>query len=406
MIGVLVESALRASILAAIVAVVIFSLRIRNPRLQRSAWLVVLVAALAMPALMSVTSLAPPAVLSSAIQAIDFSGGAPLSTDADWHTSLLWMYMTIAGVLILRQIIGALRLWGIRNAAQRLPYFSEMSVDVRVSKVVASPVTAFSTVLVPADFGSWPLQKQSAVIAHESEHIANWDFFLQSLAHLYRGVFWFNPLAWWLPKRLSLLSEHMSDDAAIVAVEDRTAYVEILLGLASDKATAPAIAMASISTLTIRVQRILAETDVAGRCSSLRRYGLVAALLPLIGGVAGFQVSAHNTQSPPAASQKATPASAGRIVPPESNPALPLSHPIYPPPSRSRGEHGTVVLRLRVLENGSVGDAQVDQSSGYPSLDNAALYESYRWTLTPGTRNGKPEAMWGKFAVTFKLSPQ
>jgi len=90
---------------------------------------------------------------------------------------------------------------------------------------------------------------------------------------------------------------------------------------------------------------------------------------------------------------------------PRSNARRPLSQPEYPPSSRRAGEAGTVVLDIYVLENGRVGDAKVRTSSGFPKLDEAALREVKRsWRLEPGTENGKPVAMWGQFAVTFKLT--
>lgn len=90
---------------------------------------------------------------------------------------------------------------------------------------------------------------------------------------------------------------------------------------------------------------------------------------------------------------------------PKSDARRPLTQPEYPPSSRRAGEAGTVVLQIYVLENGRVGDAKVLTSSGFPKLDEAALREVKRsWRLTPGTENGKPVAMWGQFAVTFKLT--
>jgi len=78
--------------------------------------------------------------------------------------------------------------------------------------------------------------------------------------------------------------------------------------------------------------------------------------------------------------------------------------PMYPPVSRRLREQGTVVLQLLVLTDGSVASAEVASSSGYPFLDDAALYNAYNWRLEPGTIEGEPAAMWGRFAVTFKLS--
>jgi protein TonB len=124
---------------------------------------------------------------------------------------------------------------------------------------------------------------------------------------------------------------------------------------------------------------------------------LLVALLPLVGIVAGLQTVT-------ARSKESFAAEGGPVVLPKRNPGRPLSQPVYPPASQRLGEHGTVVLRLFVLEDGSVADARIQESSGYPDLDYAALYEAYRWRLDPGTVGGEPTRMWGKIAVTFKLT--
>ena len=115
-----------------------------------------------------------------------------------------------------------------------------------------------------------------------------------------------------------------------------------------------------------------------------------------------------NTTSvaPPKPAPVAPPAPVERVVvAPKSDPRRPLTQPEYPPSSRRAGEAGTVKLDVYVLENGRVGDARIKESSGYPKLDEAALREVKRsWRLLPGTENGKPVAMWGQFAVTFKLT--
>jgi len=105
-------------------------------------------------------------------------------------------------------------------------------------------------------------------------------------------------------------------------------------------------------------------------------------------------------EAPPAAAPVAD-----VIVLPKSNPRRPLTQPDYPPASKRLGEAGTVLLNVYVLEDGKVGDATVQKSSGFPRLDEAAVREVKRsWRLVPGTKNGKPAAMYGQFAVTFKLT--
>jgi protein TonB len=112
-----------------------------------------------------------------------------------------------------------------------------------------------------------------------------------------------------------------------------------------------------------------------------------------------------NTVPPPQAAPAPAAPAAKQVTAPKSDSRRPLTQPEYPPSSRRAGEAGTVILEVYVLETGRVGDARVKTSSGFPKLDEAALREVKRsWRLTPGTENGKPVAMWGQFAVTFKLT--
>jgi protein TonB len=86
------------------------------------------------------------------------------------------------------------------------------------------------------------------------------------------------------------------------------------------------------------------------------------------------------------------------------DPRRPFSRPEYPAQSKRLGEEGTVVLLLLVMDDGRVGDAKVDKSSGFPRLDDAALRESRRWRLIPAKEGDKPVVSWGRFAMVFRLT--
>ena len=65
----------------------------------------------------------------------------------------------------------------------------------------------------------------------------------------------------------------------------------------------------------------------------------------------------------------------------------------------------TVVGLALVGVDGRVKDARLDGSSGSPKLDAAALKEIRRWIgLTPGTQDGVPVEMWGRYSVTYKYN--
>jgi TonB family protein len=412
MIMLLVESALRSLALGAFVWLLLIALRVRNPKLERDIWLAVLLAAVAMPWLMQLnivpTSAAP--VLSSWPQLIEVVSAPAAANNTILENALLALYACVTVVLLIRQSIGLVRLWRLRRNAQPLQSDIREAMDVRISSQLQSPANVFSTIVVPKEFNSWSDQQRQAVIAHERAHVRHRDFYAQQLAHLHRSIFWFNPFAWWLVRRLSILNEHISDDAALSVMPERTAYAELLLGFArSTIHDENAVAMARPATLVTRVERILGGEPSPPQLG--RRYATFAVLLPIIGFASGFRATAA-TNDPSTPAPRPRPAAAqataslspkSKVVLPKSNPSMPLSHPVYPPPARRLLEQGTVVLKLYVTEKGRVSDAVVEKSSGFVELDNAARYESFRWRVDPGTIDGTPAAMWGKFAVTFKL---
>jgi protein TonB len=77
--------------------------------------------------------------------------------------------------------------------------------------------------------------------------------------------------------------------------------------------------------------------------------------------------------------------------------------PPYPPISRRLGEQGEVVLRAFIEADGTASRVELLRSSGFDRLDRAALTAAKDWRYRPGTRAGRPEAMWFKLPVVFEL---
>jgi len=82
------------------------------------------------------------------------------------------------------------------------------------------------------------------------------------------------------------------------------------------------------------------------------------------------------------------PGSGGGVVRPTGDPAN--RAPAYPPDAAARGERGSVTLRLTISRDGTVTDVAVDRSSGYPSLDRAAVEAAWAWHFRPALRDGFP----------------
>jgi protein TonB len=77
--------------------------------------------------------------------------------------------------------------------------------------------------------------------------------------------------------------------------------------------------------------------------------------------------------------------------------------PAYPPLSRRLGEQGTVIVRALIGTDGSAHTAEIQQSSGFTRLDQAALATTLRWRYVPGTRGAVAQAMWVNLPFSFVL---
>ncbi len=77
--------------------------------------------------------------------------------------------------------------------------------------------------------------------------------------------------------------------------------------------------------------------------------------------------------------------------------------PRYPRQCVHRGQEGVVVLRVRVLADGSVGAVEIVKSSGVAPLDAEALRAMKRARFRPARRDGEPVVAWVTQPVRFAL---
>ena len=86
-----------------------------------------------------------------------------------------------------------------------------------------------------------------------------------------------------------------------------------------------------------------------------------------------------------------------------SNQEITNLNPTYPHMSRRLGEQGTVVLRVLVKSDGTIGAAEVESSSSFPRLDQAAIDAVKIWRLNPAKIDGKAIDKWYSISFPFKL---
>jgi beta-lactamase regulating signal transducer with metallopeptidase domain len=391
--SIFLEATLRSLVMGALVLITLRLLRIEQIRARRTAWLLALAGALVMPVLVAAQigprllpviaapqrqaylTLDEPYIAAAASSIYRQAGaqravlvererqsaqsvpgsesvdGAAGDGAAGGQTSIVLTlavigYCAVAAVLSLRLCTGvgfALRL---RNQAERVIFPFDPELDVRISRQITSPVTIGSSVLLPSGYVAWDEATLRIVLSHERAHVRQADFCVHALAGLHCALFWFNPFSWWLQRQLSELGEALSDCAAVAQAESRASYAETLLAFAT-RARWPlaAVAMASSSNLSPRIERLLNDRGFERSFAPARRLPFVAAgvaVLAMFASTSMVRATDTNPSSPPALPDSPpvpnTPISpAVPIAPPAPaavSPPAPAA-PVAPPPKTS-----------------------------------------------------------------------
>jgi GWxTD domain-containing protein len=295
----IVECAIRGTLIAAATWLVLRAARIRTPAVLHGAWTGVVAAMLLLPLWTTWGPDAAIPVLPQPQVGVDAASRAPetaavifaplpaagtasspvaatVPSTGVWNRRMvaLAIYGLVAAALLVRLTAGTLR-------ARRL-IRSAVLVDGRLSSAVcASPVTVGwfrPVVILPDTWRQWPHAKLDAVLAHEHEHARRHHPFVQWLALLNRALFWFHPVAWWLPVRLNSLAEETCDDAVLARGHDPRDYSQYLIE-AAHAVGASRQHLAGVfmpgSSLPQRIRRLLDE----GPASGVSRTRLVCALI-------------------------------------------------------------------------------------------------------------------------------
>lgn len=77
--------------------------------------------------------------------------------------------------------------------------------------------------------------------------------------------------------------------------------------------------------------------------------------------------------------------------------------PTYPPAARRAGAEGTTLLRVHVLDDGRIGQVEVERSAGHLALDQAAAEAVRKWHFEPARSGSQTVAVWVLIPVEFRL---
>jgi uncharacterized protein (TIGR03435 family) len=125
-----------------------------------------------------------------------------------------------------------------------------------------------------------------AVLAHEIAHIRRHDYLVNLLQRLAEAVLFYHPAVWWISREIRREREHCCDDIAVAVTGDAILYAEALADLETSRASLRHAALAATDgSLADRLSRLLGISRPHANFTGLPAFGVVAALILMIGAV-------------------------------------------------------------------------------------------------------------------------
>jgi beta-lactamase regulating signal transducer with metallopeptidase domain len=298
MVHLFLECAVRAALIVAAAALVLFAMRVKAATAKHSVWTGVVALMLLLPIWTGWGPKASLRVLPPVTQSVANKTKAPIeifstrsarSTPVDPKLAVLFgVYLLGLCLLLFRLGLGTVR-------ARKLVRGAVLHDGVLSSVVCAAPVTVgffHPKVIFPEHWLKWSQTQFGAVLTHEAEHARCRHPFVQWLALLNRAVFWFHPAAWWLERHLSALAEEACDNVVLARGYDRRAYSEYLIDMArSVESSGARLSIAGMampgSSLERRIRRMLEGAPVPRISRARMRCACVACALLSTGVAAG-----------------------------------------------------------------------------------------------------------------------
>ena len=168
-------------------------------------------------------------------------------------------------------------------------------------------------------------------------------------------------------------------------------------------------------TLTQESVEALLLTDAAPPPPPVAAPKTPAAKTPLPPVIPTTTAATHviTTPTAPAVSNTSPTAPTQNAAPPAPSPSIrtgaaiqpgaSCAKPDYPSASRRLEEEGTVSLKFLIGSDGRVLQAEIEKTSGFPRLDEAARNALSKCQFRPGTVDGKAEQSWASIKYTWRL---
>ena len=253
------------------------------------------------------------------------------------------------------------------------------ALRLRVVDNISTPMTVGwlrPLVLVPAALVSgMPHELLEALLAHELAHVKRFDYLVNLGQVVIEILLFYHPAVWWISGRIRHEREQIADDIAARHTGQPRTLARALSELEKLQFSRHHLAMAANGgDLVSRVRRLLKpDTQVLNWKAALPVFGLAAACLSMYVHAAartGIETAAFATR--PAVADFRT-----------------CVKPQYPAQDIAALHEGTVTLGFEIDAGGRVLHSVVARSSGYASMDAAALNAIKLCSFKPGMRDGQ-----------------
>jgi len=439
----LLEIAVKSSLLIATAAVIDLSLRRRGSAASRHLlWTIAIGGVLVLPmflmsmprwelrvpiasalqpisretTIVSARPVATSTLVANAANDVAHHDRVPRAGNAELSPELIAIWTYAAGVVLLLLRLGlqhraARRLvrastelngsdWAglLRDCVDRL----DVRAPVRLVRGCDSTVpmtfgTGVPTILVPAAADAWSDERRKAVLLHELAHIVRRDCATQTAAAVACAMYWFHPGVWWAASRMRREREIACDDRVVAAGTQPGDYAGHLLELAyactGSGTPALAVSMARPSEIEGRLRAILDAARNRRTLPPRARMWIAVAALAAIGIVAAARATFVPVQAQSAPSAGDLIAASPQQTPRGSSRADAGAH------DSAEGRSGT--WQMWMSEDGRTRVMLSDREGSWHSIDNDIDHVSFQFHDANGTMVGT--AMVTREAGTFTL---
>jgi TonB family protein len=256
-----------------------------------------------------------PIILSQPLEAVTLSipsAGAPVQAVLAvlWTTSIL-----LCGVMLIRSRRALTK--SCRESTRSRLGTREILLSTRVGPAVLGVITP--RIILPKWALELPGEHLRLVMVHEEEHIRAKDPAVLTAGLLAVALTPWNPVAWWMLRRLRGSVELDCDDRVLRRFPDRDTYGRSLLAVAERMSS---LAPAPLAAFAERPGTLHQRIDAMTTRSNSLRSRLVGASLMLVGAAVG--ILACDVPDPMTGTT-------GEILPPEAPPSFDLDGPGDPP---------------------------------------------------------------------------